>query len=441
MPSLLTPTPILPPQGDLELGLAWFLRLRWGAVGVQLALLAIARFALQVRLPLEWMLALTTLTAMTNVLVSRFERARAYSWTLPGLLAGDVLLLTLVLALSGGPTNPFSVFFLVHVALAAVLLDARASWSLVALTTLAFGSLFLLPAANVHHDHAAMQNHLLGMWVAYILASAFVAYFVGEVSKAVRARDRRLATIASLVAQNERLATLSAFSANAAHELGTPLATIGLAANETLRSLQRQNAAGELVGDIELICHEVRRCKEILSSLAARAGDVEGEMPVSTTPAAVIDELRKLASPMHWRELDVSFDKTTTANAPLVAPPKTLAQMLLNLVQNAFDAQAGQPNVSVELRVERRATSQNALGSAFFFHILDRGPGLAELVRERLGAPFVSTKTDGGGLGLGIFLARAYAERTGGELTFEPREPCGLDVTLRVSNNALRTEV
>lgn len=419
-------------ETELQFGLSWLLRLRWGAVAGQLMILVIAHSILELELPYLDLLGLVTLTALSNAALLFWNRPAAHTWRLPTILVLDIVLLTVLLAVSGGATNPFSVFFIVHVALAALLLEPKQAWGVSGLTVFAFASLFFLPvtAGHMHHhDHHQWSSHLSGMWIAYVLAAGFIAYFVGQVSRAIRERDRRIAEVAQLAAQNERLATLSSFSANAAHELGTPLATIGIAAKELSLLLQKAAAPSALTSDAELIGREITRCRSILSDLSARAGESVGEMPRRTTPLRVVEELREVLAPPLRPHLHVTYEKGAE-HAPLLVPQKTLVQMLHNLIRNAFDAQE---EAAIEAPIELNIEAQHRLR----FHVLDRGAGLPPHIQERIGEPFVTTKADRGGLGLGLYLARAYAERTGGELVFHPRPGGGSDVELCLALNAL----
>lgn len=417
---------------EVQLGLSWLLKLRWGAVAGQLLALIVVRVFLALDLPYVLLFGLVSFTAASNALLMLVGQPSASTWRLPGVLAVDVGVLTVMLAASGGASNPFTVFFLLHVALAAVLLEARLAWAVVALTVGSFGALFILPSQHlVFHDHGSWSMHLVGMWIAYVLAAGFVAYFVGRVSRAIRQRDQRLAEVASLAAQNERLATLSSFSANAAHELGSPLSTIGLAAKELARGIRRASPESGLASDADLVCREVARCREILADLSARAGESVGEMPVRATPPRVVEELQRVMAPALVPHLRVSYVSETSLDASLVAPVKTLALMLHNLIRNAFEAQEDADVLTpIELRIEA--------GERLCFHVLDRGTGPTDEVRAKLGEPFVTTKAERGGLGLGVYLARSYAERTGGYLLFQPRDGGGSDVELCLPRDAVR---
>ena len=327
-----------PPHGaETLVGMPWLLRLRWGAVAGQCIALAAARILLAANLPWALMGVLVALTAASNVGLSMISSRARGERLIPMVLVVDALVLTAMLVASGGPANPFSVFFLVHVALASLLLPPRAAWGLVGLTVLAFGSLFLWPGQDHHaHVHPVGATHLVGMWVSYALTASFVAYFIGKVSQALRDRDRDLAAVERLALQNERLATLSSFSANAAHELATPLATIGLAAKDLAAGVAAADPSRtpRLQADADLICREIARCRTILADIAARAGESMGEMPTRTTPRDIVRALPRDTTP----RLVVRFDGADAADAPVVVPRETLAQMVANLVRNAFEA-------------------------------------------------------------------------------------------------------
>jgi two-component system, sensor histidine kinase RegB len=416
-------------ETDSQLGLSWLLQLRWGAVAGQLVVLLSACAVLDLSLPYVELFALVAFTAASNALVGSWRGAAHHDSVLPALLALDVLVLTAMLGMSGAAANPFTTFFLVHVALAALLQPVRLAWSLVWLTISMFGVLLVVPS-----PHPPEGLRVLGTWLAYALAAGFVAHFVGRLSGAMRERDRRLAEVARLTAQNERLAALSSFSGDAAHELGSPLATIGVASRELLLGLQRASSSPALVADAQLICEQVSRCREILGGLSARAGESMGEMPARRTLAELMGELEHLVQSGSAPPLRVTYAEGAAPNTTIVAPIKTLAQTLRNLAKNAAEAQAEAGIAGpVELRVEARGH--------LCFHVLDRGKAPPPCVRERLGEPFVTTKAERGGLGLGVYLARTYAERTNGYLLFHAREGGGSDVELCLPPELARSPI
>jgi len=117
------------------------------------------------------------------------------------------------------------------------------------------------------------------MWLAYSLAAGFVVHFVSRVASALQAREYELFELQRSAARTEKLASLSTLAAGAAHELGTPLGSILLAAKELERGLSQGRPAAELSQDAGLIRQEVERCRDILQRMAANAGEGAGEMP------------------------------------------------------------------------------------------------------------------------------------------------------------------
>jgi two-component system, sensor histidine kinase RegB len=417
-----------------KIGLAWLVRLRWLAIAGQLGIVALAVLALQISLPLPLVGSLISITALSNLaLTAWLRKGEPSAYALSSVLLLDVLTLTGLLFTAGGPSNPFSVFYLVHVALAALLLAPRPAWLVAALTSLAFGSLFLLPARIIdphamHMHHGASSMHLQGMWLAYSLAAGFVVHFVSRVASALQAREHELFELQRSAVRHEKLASLSTLAAGAAHELGTPLATIALVARELEHGLSAGRSAEELVPDARLIRQEVERCREILQQMAARAGEGAGEMLAKVSIRGVEQDLSDV---LGSRATQISFEREGDLSE-LVAPKGLLVQVLANLVRNAFDAQA-EAGKSEPVRVVTRLEAERAA-----FEIFDSGCGIPAHESDRVGEPFFTTKAPGRGLGLGVFLARAFAEKMGGELTLAARPGGGTVARLIVPRDMLK---
>jgi len=416
-----------------KIGLAWLLRLRVLAIFGQLTLTAVAVLALGISLPLALVFGLISVTALSNALLTWWLRTHEPSANaLFVVLLLDVLTLTGLLLTAGGAANPFSVFFLVHVALSALLLVPRRAWFVAGLTSLAFASLFVLPSHAIdpnamHMHHGASSLHLQGMWLAYSLAAGFVAHFVSRVASALQARERELFELQRSAARSEKLASLSTLAAGAAHELGTPLGTIALVAKELEHNLAQGRDREELGQDARLIRQEVERCRDILARMAANAGEGAGEMPRELTLGAVETSLSETLGPVSRQ---IEFERTGEPGE-LVLPKRLLIQVLANLVRNAYDAQT-EAGTNEPIRVLSRVEAGRAA-----FEIADRGSGIPEHARARVGEPFFTTKAPGRGLGLGVFLARAFAERMGGELSLLERPGGGTLARLSLPRNML----
>jgi two-component system sensor histidine kinase RegB len=416
-----------------KIGLAWLVRLRWLAISGQLAIVGLSVLGLRVSLPLALVAALIAMTALSNLLLTLWLRTREPSArALLGVLVLDVLTLTGLLLSAGGPANPFSIFYLVHVALAALLLAPRPAWLVAALTQVSFGALFVLPCHAIdphalHMHHGASTLHLQGMWLAYSLAAGFVVHFVSRVASALQAREGELFELQRCQVRQEKLASLSTLAAGAAHELGTPLATIALVARELEHGLHWGSDRADQIADARLILQEVERCREILQQMATRAGEGMGEMLAQVSLGAVERDLREV---LGAGAQQISFEHQGEL-LDLVAPKRLLVQVLANLVRNAFDAQA-ETGQSEPIRVVTHIRAERAA-----FAIFDQGAGIPEHASARVGEPFFTTKAPGRGLGLGVFLARAYAERMGGALTFDARPSGGTVARLVVRRDML----
>jgi two-component system sensor histidine kinase RegB len=397
------------PDHRAEISLDWLIRLRWGAVVGQVATIAVAWRVLHAPLPLGRLVALVLALFVSNLLLVTVRRSTTFPRASCGAaLTLDTLLLTGLLHATGGASNPFSVLYLVYITLAAVVLGARWTWSLAVLCVGCYGLLFATHVPIEHSSHLAseMGLHLQGMWVAFCVAAVLTAYFVVQMSKAVERRDAEISAMRDRAARSERLASLATLAAGAAHELGSPLATIAVAARELERSIRALSdaPAAVLVEDAALIRSEVDRCRAILNRLGAQVGQTPGEAPVEVTAsellAAAVGSVPERERPR--------LETEARGDGVVRVPRSPVLQIAANLLRNALDAGGGHVSLSVE-------TEPGNLR----IRVQDRGPGMPPEVLDRVGEPFFSTKAPGKGLGLGVFIARSLCEEMGGRLKLE----------------------
>lgn len=319
----------------------------------------------------------------------------------------EVLALTAILALVGGSTSPLASLYLLPLTVAANLLNRRHTWALAALTTLCYSLLFALGSDAGTHVHGgdgeakAFSQHLFGMWFVFVFSAALVAHYVSSLATAVRERDRKLARAREEALRNERIVALGTLGAGAAHDLGTPLTTIGILAEDLAR---RHAGIADVASDLALLQNEVARCKGILSALTQATGAMRGEggsaQAADTFLHHVIDRWLLLRPTI---PADVRWIGTA---APALVVDQTLEQALLNLLNNAADASPA----GFEL-------TGHAEGDEVVIDIADHGQGLTEEVERRVGELYFTTKAPDRGMGIGFFLANATIERFGGSVS------------------------
>jgi two-component system, sensor histidine kinase RegB len=384
----------------------WLNRLRFFAIAGQIVTICIVEGLLGVRLPVGPLLTIVVVELAMNVacVVRALRPTPIGEGTLAAGLAFDVLVLTALLYFTGGPFNPTSSLYLVHIALAAGVLRPRWTWLLVALSAGSFALLFVrhvyLADVEQHMEH--MTLHVRGMWVAYALTAGLTVYFVGRVRQALAQREAELDAARELGERQARLASLATLAAGAAHELATPLATIATAAKELARSL----TDGPAAEDARLIRAQVDRCSAILNQMTEGSGVAAGEAMAAVTVRALLD-----ASLDGLEAGRVAVDAAPlTLDALACLPLRPVARSLRAVVNNALDA--GPLDMPVALRCRVSA-------GALTIEVEDSGPGMAADVLARIGEPFFTTKPPGRGMGLGLFLTRNVVEGLGGGLAFD----------------------
>ena len=406
---------------------AWLLRVRWWAIVGQLGAMLVVAPWLGVKLPWAPLLVIVGVEVIANLVGHLLSRR----WVpIPGGLvaaglAFDVVALTVLLYFTGGPFNPFSFLYLVHVALAAVVLPVRWTWGIVLLSLAGLAALFVdhvwLDLAP--RDGGHMGLHLRGMWVAVAVGSIFIVHFVGRIRSALDAREAQLAEARVRAERAERVAALSTLAAGAAHELATPLGTIAVVTKELMRELSaRETPDPSIMEDMLLVRDEVDRCREILDRLSAEAGRPRADEPAQDVniPALVRETVGELPG---GERVDVRAAGAEGSCRGAGLPPKALAMALRALIDNALDASPPEARVEVRVGPAPRGVA---------IEIADRGPGMPPEVQARVGEPFFTTKDVGKGMGLGVFLAQSVVQRLGGELAFESNAGAGTVVRVTI---------
>ena len=410
-----TPKPALPNRT--------LINLRWCSIGMQVAAMALAGSALDITLPWAPLLTLVLAQLVVNAAATaRIERHEPRE--LAAFMLADIAAFTGLLHFTGGPFNPFSFLYLVPIALAVLTLGSRWAWLLVAASLAGYGSLFLwhqpMPGGHSHHAHhgGMVDLHMQGMWLAFLVAACFIVYFSDRVRRALLRREEALAEARLAAAQREKLVSLATLAAGAAHELATPLATIAVVARE----LELQASDDGLVEDAQAIREQVQRCKDVLARLAYDAGQVTGEQPNSVPLGSL---LREALEDYGAGKLSVQL-ADGAAEAVAAAPAGHVRQAVRALVDNALAAHSGATSGRTDVQVRASAT-----GDAVQIDVIDDGPGMTAEVLQRATDPFFTTRQEGQGMGLGLYLARSIADALGGTLELRSRLGEGVHASLR----------
>lgn len=385
---------------------------RWVAVAGQIAAVLVA--ALVYRLDFE--LGLTSLAIGASVLANLFS-----TFLYPGnrrmsereatlMLVFDVLQLGLLLYLTGGLNNPFCLLILAPVTIAATVLNLRSTGVIAALALAIVSAIavFSLPIRDESGLPLLLpQVFRFGFWVALVVGILFLAVYARQVTTEMHTmRDALVATQLAL-AREQKLTDLGGVVAAAAHELGTPLATITLVASEMVEDLAD---SPELQEDARLIRSQADRCRDILRSMG-RAG--KDDLHLRRAPFEAV--LREAAEPHLDRGKTITIAAARPGRQPVILRRPEVIHGLRNLIQNAVDF------ARAEVRIELDWTD-----SQLSVRIEDDGQGFPPSILSRIGDPFVnrrpwesaSSRPGYEGMGLGLFIAKTLLERTGARLTF-----------------------
>lgn len=375
--------------------------LRWWLLLATVIAVSSAPTLLGLALPLPPMLAvLAALAAFNAWLQWRSPRVPVPAGELFGQLCVDLTALAVLLYLSGGAANPLISLLLVPVAVAALSLPGRLTAVVTVLAVLAYSLLtrFYLPLA-IDDVARAARLHLAGMWLTFVVSAVMIAWFVARMTESVRQRDLHLAAAREQALRDERVVALGALAAGAAHELGTPLATIAVLVGELERD---PSLDADARADLMLVRDQVLLCKGIISGMAQRGGAARME---SLQAQDAGDWLRGVLA--RWQAMrpraSAAIHVAGRGEAPRQAFDPALEQAVANLLNNAADA------ADDEIRVELDWDA-----AWLRLTVCDHGPGFAAQVLHRGGREALPASH--GGAGIGLLLAFSAVARGGGRI-------------------------
>ncbi|WP_238550556.1 ATP-binding protein [Blastomonas sp. AAP53] len=407
--------------------MALLIQLRWLAVGGQLFTILLVDGPMGIPLPLAPLLLAIALLVFINLvtlyILRRHEAGLEYA--LFTALMFDIAALTWQLHFTGGLANPFAALFLLQVVIGAMVLRAAASWAMVAASLGALAVLAIDPVPLTLPPHLQDEEfslYLQGSFVCFGLIAVLLVAFVTRIARNLRDRDSALAAIRQRAAEEDHIVRMGLLASGAAHELGTPLATLSVLVND-FRAMPELKAVADLSADLDDMQAAVQRCKTIVSGILMSAGEARGEAPERTTMRAFLGDIVD-----EWREArgltTLDYIDRFGADIAIVSDP-ALRQVIGNVIDNAVD-------VSPEW-VGVRAVRQ---GETLELTVTDRGPGFPQEILDGLGRPYRSTKGRPGG-GLGLFLLVNVMRKLGGEVRAGNHAAGGAQVTISLPLDAI----
>ena len=404
-----------PEHGDW-LRLRTLILLRWMAIVGQLTALVMADQYYDLQLPRGLCFLTVGLAIIANLVsIFIFPQNKRLSETEAMLtLLFDLAQLSFLLYLTGGLTNPFALLILAPVTVSASALALRSTIVIGLLAGLFVTTLGLIKVPLRHADGRVFQIPGLfefGFWLSILIGIAFLGFYSRRIATEMRSMSDALLATQMALAREQKLTDLGGVVAAAAHELGTPLATIKLISTELMDELSGQP---DLAEDARVIREQADRCRDILRSMGKAGKD---DLYLHQAPLNAV--LREAAEPHIDRGIEVIFSigsADPTAREPMIQRRPELIHGLRNLVQNAVDF--AQSKVWVDARFS---------DDTITLRIIDDGKGFPPQVIGRIGDPFVRSRRDTPptaerpgyeGMGLGLFIAKTLLERTGAELSF-----------------------
>ena len=407
--------------------------LRWIAIGGQTAAVLVVWLWLGFPMPVALCFVLTALSAWLNLFLKlRFPaNLRLRDTPAAALLAYDAVQLAGLLYLTGGLQNPFALLLLVPVMVSATALSLRHTIALGALTLLVTTLLWPFHHPLPWNATAGEMNQLpvlyIGaVWLAILSALMFSAFYTFRVASEARKLANALAATELVLEREYHLSDLDGLAAAAAHELGTPLATIAVVAKELQKEIKPDSP---LEPDIALLISQSERCRNILGQLTSLGTQSDW----SHDRRGIRALLAEAVEPYTDGDIEVLIE-IGESKGPEPADRRNPATLygIGNLIENAVDF--------ARKRVEVKASwNENQVK----VEIVDDGPGFAAEVIDRIGEPYVTTRApagnleakhhEAGGLGLGFFIAKTFLERSGARLRLANHPRPGSGAVVRIS--------
>ena len=391
-----------------NLRLETLINTRWLAILGQTSAVLVVWLLLEFEFRPVLCLALIAASVMLNIFLSiRYPATTRLSERASTiLLAYDMLQLAVLLYLTGGLGNPFSFLLLVPVFISATTLSISSTVLLgvVGLSSATFLAFKFWPLPWSGPEGLLLPlTYIAGMWFAIVSSLMFTAIYAFRVAEEARQLAEALAATELVLQREQHLSSLDGLAAAAAHELGTPLATISLVAKEMLRDFDKKSPMYE---DVKLLRSQAQRCRDIMQTLTSLS--TEGDSHISIIPFSAM--LEEVSQPHRDFGVEINIELSGEGRLPDCLRNSAIIYGLGNLVENAVDH--AREKVSLDAGWDNEQV---------WLKISDDGSGFDEETILRIGEPFLKSRSmikRGGGLGLGLFIAITLLERNGASVKF-----------------------
>ncbi len=374
-------------------------------------------------------------TPMALVFVGIFISVSLGSWRLSSVrvistrelfihLMIDVLFLVLVLITVGGASNPLISYLLVLLAVGATFLT-RTQANLFALGCISVYTIFILIDIRTDYEDSdammSFQLHLVGMWAIFVVCAVLISVFVTRMASTIRERELTLAQSRENEMRNEQLVAIGTLAAGTAHALGTPLSTMSVLLGEMDQLSAEEVGSEDLKEDISILRQQVQRCKHSLSQLTDYYNKKYDPSREIISLRECIDSIKDYITNIH-PGANIHFKLDSKAEEFHLARDPSINHALINIIENGIKAATSETRVFTRVLEHPVRTVE--------ISVQDDGPGVPDVVMERMGEPFISTREDS--MGLGIYLANATLQKAGGSIEMFNRKSGGAQTVVRL---------
>ncbi len=414
-------------SNDYSLNKSTYLNLRWIGILGQLLTINIVTFILKFEFNFILANIVVIFGILSNIFLNSFVKEIQLSNQMSfNFLLVDIVQLSLLLYLSGGILNPFSIFLIIPSVFASSNLTVKTSLSLILITII---FIFLLTFFHQElpsplNDYKLSYYYYYSIPLGLIIALIFLNYFAIIFGKEYRLRKKALDKIQEVISKEQELVSLGGQAAAAAHSLGTPMSTIKIIAQELHGQLENNT---DFSKDVNLLISQVKRCENILKKLTLDPIIGDDFIDQDLSLSDYVNEIVKSFEEISEKKFIINSEQDT--NPLKIKKSIEIVYGIRNFIGNANKFAKEKIFISI------KSDSQNSEIS-----IEDDGLGFPKKIFNKIGEPYIKSMSDDenkkSGLGLGIFIGKTLLEKNYAELVFRNSETRGgAEVNIKWKNN------